>query len=329
MRSAGFSVHIFMPSGDPGGIRIISKSHWTGIGFVIPRPLLLEAQNSQNDPELQYLQYPGVYILWGPSDTSQLPKIYVGEGDEVIVRLKEHAREKDFWTHAIIFTSKDCSLNKAHVQYLEAKLYELATTAKRAELDNSNKPLPPTLSTPDKADAEAFLRDILLCLPLLGVTAFEVATFSTPQRGEDLEPAAGGEIELHLEGKDIEAWGVDARGVDSSKGFIVRAGSKAVKDEVPSIPEHVKTLRRELIELGVLKEENGVYVLTQDYSFNSPSTAAGVLLGNSINGRMVWKDARGRTLRDIQAEWMTKHTHQPDQPSPEVRVIGLENDEDA
>ncbi len=40
--------------------------------------------------------------------------------------------------------------------------------------------------------------------------------------------------------------------------------------------------------------------MTQDYIFNSPSTAAGVLLGRSANGRLEWQDAAGRTLKDIQ-----------------------------
>jgi hypothetical protein len=41
--------------------------------------------------------------------------------------------------------------------------------------------------------------------------------------------------------------------------------------------------------------------LAQDYTFDSPSTAAGVLLGRSANGRIEWKDQTGKTLKDIQA----------------------------
>ena len=35
-------------------------------------------------------------------------------------------------------------------------------------------------------------------------------------------------------------------------------------------------------------------------AFDSPSTAAGVLLGRSTNGRVDWKDAEGRTLKELQ-----------------------------
>jgi hypothetical protein len=55
-----------------------------------------------------------------------------------------------------------------------------------------------------------------------------------------------------------------------------------------------------LLDQGVFVDEDKHYRLTQDYTFNSPSTAAGVLLGRSANGRIEWKDAQGRTLKEIQ-----------------------------
>jgi hypothetical protein len=36
------------------------------------------------------------------------------------------------------------------------------------------------------------------------------------------------------------------------------------------------------------------------YLFASPSLAAGVMLGRPANGRVEWKAADGRTLKDIQ-----------------------------
>ena len=48
----------------------------------------------------------------------------------VLPRLDQHAKQKDFWTHAAVFTSKDQNLNKAHVQYLEARLVQQARDAK-------------------------------------------------------------------------------------------------------------------------------------------------------------------------------------------------------
>ncbi|MFN3327112.1 MAG: GIY-YIG nuclease family protein, partial [Bryobacteraceae bacterium] len=178
MNSQGFSVRIFIPSGNPDGLRIIEKSHWIGQGLFFPRALFAEAR--QRDE----LKRTGVYVLWGPGESGQLLRIYVGEGDSVLSRLDQHAKQKDFWTHAVVFTSKDQNLNKAHVKYLEARLVQLAADAKRAELDNGNIPQLPTLSEADKADAEAFLQDMLLCLPLLGLNVFEKAKVSGKQSSD-------------------------------------------------------------------------------------------------------------------------------------------------
>lgn len=277
-RTAGFSVRIFIPSGEPEGLRIVEKSNWTGQGLVFPRSLFAEVRQR---PELKRT---GVYVLWGPGESGQLPRVYVGEGDGVLQRLDQHAKSKDFWTHAAVFTSKDQNLNKAHVQYLEARLVALASDAKRCEMDNANVPQASKLSEADAADADSFLEDVLLCLPVVGVTVFEKAQAAEAKGGDLL----------------CKAKGVEARGVDSPEGFVVRAGSTAVKTEVPSIDSYLADLRRALLNKGVLADAGEVYRLTQDYTFNSPSTAAGTLLGRSANGRIEWKDANGRSLKMIQ-----------------------------
>src|SRR4051812_8469606 len=164
-----FSVRIFLPGGDPAGLKVIEKSNWSGTGLVIPRALYAEARGR---PEFGRA---AVYILVGESERGPLPKVYVGEGDPVGPRLDAHGRAKDFWTHAVVFTSKDTNLNKAHVQRLEARFVELAMVAKRCVLDNGNIPKPPSLSEADTAEVEGFLDDVRLCLPTLGYPFLERA----------------------------------------------------------------------------------------------------------------------------------------------------------
>lgn len=48
------------------------------------------------------------------------------------------------------------------------------------------------------------------------------------------------------------------------------------------------------------KMKNGV--LTEDVQFGSPSTAAEVLIGNSVNGKIVWVDSKRHTLKQLLAE---------------------------
>ena len=239
-----------------------------------------------------HLSATGVYILEGSSDVDSFARrIYVGESDNCLKRLRGHtgSETKDFWTRTIVFTSKDDNLNKAHARYLEARMIQLATDAKRASVANSTAPPLPPLSEADTAEAEGFLREMLLILPVLGVDAFE--------RAEDIAASSppGDQPMLFLSGKDAEG-----RGQDRPEGFLVFAGSLARPDEVPSIHAWGTRMRKTLIESGVLIPADGGFQLVKDYVFDSPSQAAMVLLGRSANGRIEWKTAEGLTLKEIQ-----------------------------
>lgn len=275
--SKPYSIRIFLPGGDPEGLRLIEKSNWSGAGLVIPRALFAEGKLRRE------VTRTGVYVLAGPPEESGLPRVYVGEGDPIRPRLDQHAARKDFWTSCFAFTSKDENLNKAHVQYLEARLIALAGQAKRCTLDNGNVPALPSMSEADAADAEGFLSEMLLCFPVLGLGVFSPASAATTG------PA------LRLTSK-----GITADGRETPEGFVVRAGSAAVLTEVPSCHAYLRELRAALIANGVMKASGDGFVFTQNYVFASPSTAAGVVLGRSSNGRIEWKSSDGRTLREIQ-----------------------------
>ena len=279
-----FSLRIFIADGDPDGLRIVEKSNWIGKALVFPRALLPQVKAR---PELAQT---GLYLLLGPRPDGEGDMLYVGEGDPIRPRLESHYAQKDFWTRAIGFTTTTAGqLNKAHVQFLESRLIALARAAKRMPLDNANQPAEPSLSEADRAEMEVFLGHMLGMLPVLGVHAFEQAPKA---------PAAKAGPALTCKGK-----GVQATGYEASQGFVVRAGSQAVADTVPSMALHVRgmyDLRQELISNGVLAMQVGLYQFTQDYSFSSPSTAAAVVLGRSANGRIEWKAADGRTLKELQ-----------------------------
>jgi hypothetical protein len=284
MNTTPFSLRIFVADGDPDGLRIVDKSNWIGKALMFPRALLPQVKAR---PELAQT---GVYLLLGPRPDAEGDMLYVGEGDPIRPRLESHYAQKDFWTRAIGFTTTTAGqLNKAHVQFLESRLIALARAAKRMPLDNANHPAEPSLSEADRADMEVFLGHMLGVLPVLGVHAFEQAPKS---------PAAKAGPVLTCKGK-----GVQATGYEASQGFVVREGSQAVAESVPSMAQHVRgmfDLRQELISNGVLAMQGGLYQFSQDYSFSSPSTAAAVVLGRSANGRVEWKAADGRTLKEIQ-----------------------------
>ncbi len=274
-----FSIRVFVPDGDPDGLRIVERSNWTGVGVVFNRSRYKDVVSR---PEFERT---GVYVLVGQSDETALPTIYVGEGDPVRDRLDQHYAKKDFWQWAVFFVTKDGSLNKAHVQQIEYRLLGVAHAAKRCKLGNSNMPSAPTLSEAEAADVESFLTDMLSIYPLLGLTAFE---FSAAKQGA-------------AETLFIDSKGIRATGYEGGVGFVVCKGSQMTCDEQPYIHRYMSALRKDLVEQEVVQIDGQHYVFAKDHEFGSPSTAAGVILGCPMNGRTAWKTSDGRTLKEIQS----------------------------
>jgi hypothetical protein len=161
-----FTIRIFVPDGNPEGVRLIDRMNWTGLGIVFPRSKWTEVRQR---PEFIRA---GVYILVGYQE-DDLPTIYVGQADGVRSRIEAHFQNKDFWDWGIIFVSNSGGLNRAHVTWLEYALVARATETGRCHLDNGNSPQEPGLTEAEKADTQAFLKEILQILPLVGLRAFE------------------------------------------------------------------------------------------------------------------------------------------------------------
>ena len=295
----GFSIRIFIPSGSPDGVRLVSKSNWCGLGIEFPRVALIEAQKDER------LAQTGVYVLIDPFDAGGLPRVYIGEADDVAQRLgqPDHAK-RDFWTRAIAFVSKDQTLNKAHAKFIEANLFNRAKDIGKYVLDNKQTPSSYSLSKEDKEDALAFLDDVLLCLRALGYDGFErddergARVPSTPQP-PSLPDATSLAVEYTVSGKRVTAKGYET----PSGGFLVLADSTASGEPADAWfgkEGGAVSLRETLIGRGVLKEiaPDGDYVFTENYEFRSASLAVGIILAGSYSGPQELKDADGRSLRE-------------------------------
>lgn len=164
-----FTIRIFVPDGDPEGVRIIDRMNWTGLGIVFPRDKWQETRSRDE------LNCTGIYILVGYQDEEDdLPTLYIGQGDGVRTRIESHYNKKDFWDWGVVFVSANNGLNRAHVTWLEYALVDRAQQAKRSYLNNGNTPQEPGLSESEKADTQGFLKEILQILPLVGLRAFEI-----------------------------------------------------------------------------------------------------------------------------------------------------------
>jgi hypothetical protein len=260
--------------GTPQGMRTAEVGNWTGLALVCPRTAL--ARFSAR-PEVRRT---GVYILVGPSDSSSSKlAVYVGEGDDVWSRIVSHDATKDFWTWVVLFVSKDDNMTKAHVRWLEGTLVREITAAKKAEINNGNEPSGGKLPEVDTADMQTFFENMRLVLPVLGVNVFAVE--------EAHATASEGALVLELKWEDAKAECVVRDGQ-----FIVRSGAYARVKEVDSLGDSTRALRHNLLKTGVLLPIVGSTTLlrfTQEYAFDSPSAAAGVVAGTGLNGRAQWK----------------------------------------
>lgn len=282
MSNRATTIRILLVDGDPDGFRIVEKTGWVGQGLVSSRPGYREARSHSE------FDGPGVYVLVSNGEEESVKRqLYVGEAENLRKRLDRQLQDKDFWNQVIAFSSKDETLNKANVRYLESQLVGLARTAKTWRVLNSNSPSIPTLSRADTADVDSFLEEMLILYPILGVDAFEAPT-----------PSDGCFLEFKITGPDASGIGIDA-----NDGFVVRQGARARISETDTIGQPLSTYRARLVEEGVLAPYDSVsYKLTQDFRFSSPSTAASVLLGRRANGRTEWRTQDGRTLRDVQEQ---------------------------
>lgn len=162
-----FTIRIFVPDGDPDGLRIIDRQSSPSSFFVFPRNKWDQIKSRSE------LTGAGVYILVGYTDSDDdLPTVYVGQADNVRNRIDQHQKGKDFWEKAVIFVS-DNKINSTHSKWLEYALVKRVIEANRSHVENGNSPNEPTISEPEKAEMQVFLSEILQTLPIAGIKAFE------------------------------------------------------------------------------------------------------------------------------------------------------------
>ena len=287
MKKYGKTIKIFLIDGDPNGRMSCELSNWTGKAFKIPRKQIKES-NSRKE-----LDGTGIYILFGGSEKSENKDIaYIGEAEGIYKRLTQHLSAKDFWNEAIVFVSKDENLNKAHIKYIENRLFEIATEVNRYDLDNSNIPNKPSISESDEAEMEEFIDNIKLLVNTLGFKIFE-DLIQINQSEEEQE-----ESTFYIEA----ARGANAKGQTTTEGFVVLKDSFIANSVTNSFPKNWLKVRESLITNGAVIEYKGKFSFSKDYLFSSPSAAAAIVMGRSANGLTEWKLKDGRILKDVESE---------------------------
>lgn len=285
MSSTPKTIQIFLPSGDPRGIRVAEITTRIVQVIEIPRSLL---QDFLKMPESQQV---AVYFLFGQSEDGADQKVYIGQTGDLRARLVNHNREKEFWDRALVLISRTNSLTQTHALFLEWHCLQAARKAGRYADENGNSGNKPHTPAPLEAD----------CLEMFETGQTLLATLGYPV----FDPVAKSAKAAKADEFYCQASGANGRGQYTEEGFVVLKGSTGRKENVPSIiGTNLERLRIRLLESGVMREDGDTVVFNRDYLFRSPSTAAIALMGRNGNGWIEWKTKDGKTLDAVKRQAM-------------------------
>lgn len=274
------TIQIFLPDGDPHGLRVAELTTRTIRLFDVPRSLL---GRFRNFPEAGQL---GLYFLFSADDASGATSCYVGQSGNIGGRLGNHDQNKDFWDRSLIVVSLTDTMTDTHARYLEARSIELARRAGRFQIHNGNKGTRPHTPAPLQADCEEILDTIQILLGTVGFPLF------------DALPTAGQVERAHT--FYCRARGADAQGTLTSEGMVVFKGSRCVIEPTKAAtPDALKKQRQSLLEQGILTWDRDALVFAKDHVFRSPSGAAGAVIFRNANGWHTWCSEDGRKLDQI------------------------------
>lgn len=279
------TIQIFLPSGDPQGIREAAITTRIIRVFDVPRSALADFLAMDAASQV------GLYFLIGEGEDSDLPLAYIGQTGSVADRLAQHQKGKDFWNRALVAVSVTHSLTNTHASFLEWLSIQQATKAERYVLENGNTGSRPHTPAPLEAECREIHETIRVLLATLGHPLFEplARTSSKPQQEEKLYFCQGSEA--------------DGRGLYTEEGFVVLKGSTGRLKTAPSFEQHHYAHHRQrLIEQGVMSAQGDRVRFERDYLSKSPSFAAVCLQGRAANGWSEWKDAQGRTLDEVERQ---------------------------
>jgi hypothetical protein len=285
----GRKLTVFMLDGTATGPKTVEIGNWSGRAIFSPRASL-KGLLRRGEFAAQ-----GIYLLQSESEDDKYDSsVYIGEAEELSVRLRQHIADRDFES-VVCFSSRDEGLTKAHIKYLEAKLIQIARDADTSRVENEKMPKGARLSEAEASDMDYFIEQIKLILPVVGIRSLVIAA---PHSVSHIPPSIGA-LEYVVKSTELKA-----RMVEVDGGFVVRAGSEAAVVTSKSIAPGWLNIRKKLIEASVLKKSGDRYVFSEDATFSSPSAASSVVLGRQTPGPISWVLPDGRTYKDAQADEM-------------------------
>lgn len=259
------------------------------------------------------IKSPGVYLVIGHDPENPDKRlVYIGESEDVGKRLNVHkgivksnaddSPEKvglTFWEDTLAFVSKDGSLTKSHIRYVEAAL--IAAVDGKNGWFNANGQKPAAMGKLPKEEASVmnkFITEIKILTGALGFDIFKVS--KVPALNADVGKVIQSENpQFSFSGTDFNATAVFLAG--STGKWLVRANSVAKLNHSAATPSGAVKLRGQLETNGTLKKTSAGLIFTSDYEFSSASSAACVVAGTSVAGPTAWK-LNGKTYKEWESE---------------------------
>lgn len=279
--------------GTPTGRIKCTLANWTGMAYKIPRTDLDKCK------DLSILKQSGVYFLFGTTNDTGQDVVYVGQagvrknGEGILLRLKEHvpSQKDDYWTEAVAFTTSNNSFGPTEISYLENRFCNMAKEAGRCIVKNDKDPTPGNITEEKESELEEFIDYAKIVMGVIGRKIFEPLKKSSSMTAtEDLSLADS--FELIFELKQGQS---DAKGQQTSDGFVIFKESKIRTQVASSCPKHARKARENNADKI---SNNGI--LLADILLRSPAEAACFITGTAINAREAWKTADGKTLKEIE-----------------------------
>src|SRR5690554_4986536 len=140
MTSRPRTIQIFLPDGDPSGIRIAELTTSIIRVIEVPRSELGSFLGMSESKQV------GLYFLVSGESKDEL---YIGQSGEVGNRLMQHHKdESKDWERALVLVSLTNNLTQTHVLYLESISIEKARACTSYEQANGNSGQKPHTPTP-------------------------------------------------------------------------------------------------------------------------------------------------------------------------------------
>jgi hypothetical protein len=296
---AGKSIKLHIADQDKRHIKTAELGNWTGKAFIGKRKHVKILQSFEE------LTSPGIYFLISQNNETNQKELYIGEAENVSNRMNQHLKGKDWWDDFVIFISKDTTLTKSHVKYLEKKFIQIAKKNNTVfSIKNANESFKVTLSDSDMDDMETFLENMIFVMQNLNLLDF---VQTQEDESKETKQTLTEIFYLNLTSDRID----QSQNILKAKLIITENGYRLLKDsyietiERKSFPQTTYyTLRKKLENQQVFVKcpFEGVYQLNQDIDFNSSSAAAAIVKNRSVNGPKEWKTSSGMTLD----EWENK-----------------------